>query len=858
MLALAWRLARGDGRRLLLLALCVAIGVAGRAFVGTITTQAELALAREARPLLGGDLEIASNDPLTAAHAATLAALLPNEWAATDTIGFVSMATSTSTSRLVEVRAVDADFPLLDPVPLLQALPGNDDLAEALLDVDGVVGMAVEASALSLFDVALGDELRLGHSRFQVRAVLGDDPSLTGSPFALGPRVVIPRGAVAATGLTGFGSRIRHARLIRLQDPLAADAVAHSLATAWDLGPTERGFGARGLGEHGLELRTAQQAQFGLRRVFDRLGDFLRLAALGSLLIAAVGVAALVAATVRARADELAVLATLGCPPRRAGRLLLIQVAAAALLGGALGALAGGLLAMVVIALLRGAFPLPITPGFAPGAVVFGWGVGAVVAVTAALLPLSGLRRMQPLAVLRGERTPLGGGWSLVPPIIVAVLLITAIAIWESRSWLVGPLFVLALVVGAGLARLLVGLVLALLARWKPRSPGLRLGLANLVRPGLGSASAATALAIATALLAGPLVHRASLRALLDGAQTGAVPALFVLDLQRDQLDIFRTIVRTETGSEPLGLSPVVTARYRGNARHVAVAHPPGNDREEQQDRFFRDREQRLSWRAEPGPDERLIAGRWARPRPEAEAATCDGEATLDADFAARLDAQIGDLLRFDVQGVSVTLKVVGLREVDFLGFKPNFFVLVDETVLVDAPQTWLAAIATSEAIPVTRAIIAALPTATVIDVGAVAERVRGIVERILQALTLVSLFALAAGTVVLGALAAAAARERRLDAALLRVLGADDARLRLVAGTEFAAQGLVAGSIGSLIGVGIIAVGLLAGDLRPVIPWLELAGLAAGIVVVTVTTGLLAVRRTWRVPPLSVLRSEG
>jgi len=401
-----------------------------------------------------------------------------------------------------------------------------------------------------------------------------------------------------------------------------------------------------------------------------------------------------------------------------------------------------------------------------------------------------------------------------------------------------------------------VGLALRGLGAWRPGPPAVRIGLANLARPGLGSASAATALALATALLAAPLVHRASLRALLDGAQQGEIPGLFVIDLQRDEVATFTAIVTEQTGAPPLGLSPVVTARYRGNSRLEANERPGGTSREAQQDRFFRDREQRLSWRAEPGPDERIISGRWAQPRGDGRDG--HGELTLDADFATRINARIGDRLRFDVQGTPIEAEVVGIREVDFLGFKPNFFILVDEQLLVDAPQTWIAAVATAKARDVTRALAQALPTATVIDVSAVAERVRRIVERILQALTAVSLFAVVAGAVVLASLASASARERRADAALLRVLRADDHRLRLAAGSEFAVQGIVAGIVGVIIGVGIIATGLLASDLRPVVPWRELAGLAAIIAAVTLITGLLAVRRTWREPPLAVLRADG
>jgi putative ABC transport system permease protein len=853
-LTLAWNLARADRRRLLLLAACVAIGIAARAFVGTITAQAEVALAREARPLLGGDIEIAANEVLDDAHRAELDRVLPVGSTTTATIGFTSMAASENATHLVEVRAIHDDFPLLDPVPFAASEAEITTLSEATATHQGLPGIAVEATALTTFSIALGDELRLGQRRFRVTAVLGDDPGLTGSPFTLGPRLVMHADAVAATGLTGFGSRTRHAVLVRLPNPLETATIAKQLAEAWKLPDTEMGFGARG-DDQRVQVRTAQQAQLGLRRIFERLGDFLRLAALGSLLVAAVGVAALVAATVRGRADELAVLATLGCPPRRSGRLLLVQITMVTTVAGAIGALAGGGLAQLVILAIRDAFPLPIQTGWSPAAMLSGWGIGITIALTAALFPLGTLRSLKPLAVLRGETPELRNGIRHLPTIIGALVIVTGIAAWEAHSWLTGPVFIAALVVGAIVARGLIAVVLAGIARWRIGPPALRLGLSNLNRPGLGSATAATAIAVSATLLAGPLVHRASLVALLDQVRGSGAPALFVIDIRPNELETFTTTVHDETGSDPVGLSPMITARYRGRVGEADDAPPKGSNREAQRARFFRNREQRLSWRAEPGPDEDLVTGRWAQPRPDSSDGK--GECTLDQDFARRLGVDVGDVLRFDVQGVPIELTVVGLRDVDFLGLKPNFFILTDIEVLAQAPHTWIAAVASDDPVATARSISAALPTVTAIDVSAIARQIRRVAENIFQALTVVAAFAIAAGAVVLGALASASARERRADAALLRVLGANNGRLRLAAGAEFASQGLAASVIGVTVGVGVAAVGLRIAHLSVVVVWSELLALVAIITLITVVVGLFAVRASWREPPLSVLRQE-
>ncbi len=874
---LAWQLARGDRRRLLLVCLCVAIGVAARAAVGTVTAQAEIALAREARPLLGGDIEIRSNNPLTAAQLDELQRQLPPGSATTTSLELVTLASAHASStgnsnlrsRMVEVRAIGPGYPLLPPVAFRDALPGVADLTAAVALHGDQAGLAIEASGLELFNIHLGDTVTLGQRPFTVRAVLGEDPALGGGLFALGPQVVIAFSAADSTGLTGFGSRVRHTQLVRLPDPLAADRIAQSVATTWQLDSTESGFGASGLGSTGLEVRTAAQAQFGLRRTFDRLGDFLRLAALGSLLIAAVGVSALVTATVRIRAEELAILITLGSTPQRAGRLLLTQLVGVTVLGGALGSMVGAGIAWITLAGLGQALPVPIQPGISPRALMDGWVIGTLIAIAAASLPLAGMRSLQPLAILRGESPRLRAGWRRWPLLAGTLALVTCIAAWESHSWVVGSLFIGGLVIGGIIvAGVVFGLMYGL-ARWRRGPPAVRLGLANLGRPQLGLAAATTALAISTALLAIPLIHRATLMGTLSGVQDRDIPNLFVIDLQVDQTERFQDFVQQHTGYPPIGLSPIVTARYRGNARLDAktdsTPHPPGpaallgkmkdtdTTREQQQDHFFRNREQRLSWRARPGPDEQLISGRWARPRSDGR-----GEATLDADFAARLHAEIGDILTFDVQGVAVELEVVGLRDIDFLGFQPNFFILVDTTILAEAPQTWIAAVRSSRPSAFIQNLANELPTVTVLDIGAIARQVKTLVSRITQALLAVSIFALAAGLVVLGALIAAAARERRADAALLRVLGADDRRLRLTALTEFAAQGILAGVLGPLLGIALTATALTDSSLPLVIPWLALLTLSITTMLLTIAVGLALVRRTWHEPPLVILRGEG
>ena len=65
-LRLAWRQARGGRRHLGAVFACVALGVGALVAVGTLGAGLQTTLAREAKALLGGDLELRAARPLPA------------------------------------------------------------------------------------------------------------------------------------------------------------------------------------------------------------------------------------------------------------------------------------------------------------------------------------------------------------------------------------------------------------------------------------------------------------------------------------------------------------------------------------------------------------------------------------------------------------------------------------------------------------------------------------------------------------------------------------------------------------------------------------------------------------------------
>ena len=117
--------------------------------------------------------------------------------------------------------------------------------------------------------------------------------------------------------------------------------------------------------------------------------------------------------------------------------------------------------------------------------------------------------------------------------------------------------------------------------------------------------------------------------------------------------------------------------------------------------------------------------------------------------------------------------------------------------------------------------------------------------------------FSLLAGIVVLVAAIDSTRSQRRIEAALLRTLGASNAQLRATVMSEFLLLGLISGVLAATFASGIgYALATRVFDLAYRFdPWLWLAGLTSGGLGVLIV-GLLGTRDILRTAPQEVLRS--
>lgn len=840
-LRFAWRSLLRDLRagELRVLALALVVAVASVTAVGFFTDRVGRAVERQAGDALAADLLASSGFPLPEGL----------EGRARDAglevathVSFPSVVIDADgESQLVAVKAVAGGYPLRgrltsatldapsEALPAPDAGPdGGPDGAGPGVPPPGTVWVAPQlASALAL---AQGETLELGAAALTVERVILFEPDGGQNFTDFAPRVLINAADLERAELLGRGSRARYALLL-----------------AGERGPLES-FRTTLREEYpdALRLQGVADGSPQMERALDRSRRFLGLASVVTVLLAGAAIALAVRHFAQRQADAGAVMRTLGASRAEvvawlAARLALVALGAS-VVGAAIGWAAQFALSGAVSAWFG--FELP-APGLAPPL------VGLLVAFVAlagfGLLPVVRAGRVNVMRVLKQDFGGVDGGSLLA--VVSGVL-----AAWAIVFLLSGDAVLSGIVVAGVVAMLLTFAVFgrALVAGVRRLAgPRFRLAVAGLERRAASSVVQLAAFGIGIMALLLISFVRVDLLAAWEREVPEDAPNVFVVNVAPEQVEGFAE--RLEGQGIDAELAPMVRARLVAHDGEPVLGDDPraAGERERRMAR----REYNLSYAAALPPSNEIVAGEWWGDR-----ADTASELSIDADWAEERGYAVGDTLAFDAAGVEVTGTITSLRRIDWESFDVNFFVLATPAMLDGLPSTYVTSLRTEEDfVTATTGWAREFPGIATIDIGAVIDRVKGLMERAALAIQFVFLFTLAAGLCVLLAAVQSSQRERVRETALLRALGASHAQVRTGTIAEFAILGAIAGALAALF-ASLIAWGVarevfeLPYAPSPAIWAIGIVGGAAGIAL----AGWLATRRVLETPPTVALRASG
>lgn len=841
-LRMAARETRSSWRRLLFFFICIAVGVGAIVALRSVIQSVRDVFGQEAKSLIAADVLISTSRDWTPEARQTIERRLAEAKieTRTDTVETPTMVrpadTGKAVTRMVELRAVQAAFPLYGTLEL-----DGQTYAHALLANRGVL---VRPELLTALNVAVGEQIVIGRVPFTIRGVIRNEPGRRIGDFSLGPRVLIDLADLPDTGLLAFGSRVRRVLQVRMPES-NIDALVTTLRSDFK--------------EEFVNTRSFRGTDDEIGEDFERAENYLSLVGLVIVILGGIAVSSVTRVFVLQKMRSIAVLKCLGATSAQIITIYMLQVMTLGFAGSILGVgLARVAIAALPYAVAGGeatSLLADVQYGVTFSAAAQGIGIGVLVSLLFSVVPLLQVRDVKPSLLLRDDAAKGRRDWTRAVAAVLVSAGLVALTAWQASSLQVG------LVVCAGFAVLAVALIGAgrLLVRaiaplaMAPSFP-LRHAVLHLSRPGNQTRVILLAVGLGAFFIVGVRSLQSSLLEEFSLQSAENSPDMFLMDVQKAQSEAMAAFLREPSrGAGPFRLIPVLRARVTG----VSGRETTLESFEDVRARGSLAREYTITYRSQLEANESIVEGQfWDSPSP-------DAEVSVERGIHERFQINVGDTVRFDILGRIITARVTSVREVDWRDSRNGGFMFVFRPgVLDDAPQTFIAPLKgpgdAQARVRFQHDLVEQFPNVSVIDFQEILVTIRDVMSKVTLAISVVGGLVLFSGALILVGAVAMTKFQRVYEAAVFKTLGANTRTIAKMLMFEYGVLGLLSGAVGSLGAVALTwGVSRFALD----IPWRLFVGEhVIGVVataVLVATIGVVSSLDVLRNKPLATLRAE-
>ena len=753
---MAWRESRTHRVKLALFLSAIIIGVAAQVSISSLRDNLTQSIDSQSKELLGADLEVRHTAPFDS----VLNSFLDSRFdESADMVRFASMVSDDSGfTRLSQIFASSSTYPFYGSI---KTQPLN--AFEEFQDGEGAL---IDQSVLDQFNLSIGDTLTIGLSSYSILGGMLSIPGQAQAGSFFGPRIFIPIEGLEETGLLQRGSRVEYLRYFTYRDNQEPEQIRAALDSLRNLSS----FGFDDVEERGL------------------------------------GIGSSMFVYIREKIPQIAILKCVGVKGRDAILIFLFQSFVMGVLGAVLGTALGVVIQQILPFLITDFLPVELQLFLSWPSILVGTAVGVLVTLLFAGLPLVDLTQISPLQTLRRSSITTSNILSRRRYAIMGLILI---GIWGYGFWMLESVkaaswFSLGVVVLSGVL-VLISLGLMKLTRIliRPLWPyAIRQGLSNLYRPQNQTTTLLLSFGLGITLISSLYLTQDLLLSALNFSTSEDIPNIAFYDIQADQNNGVNQVIN-ELGHESLQNVPIVTMRLEAIGNNTVTQILADTSLSAR--RWALQREYRSTYRDSLIDTEILSEGEFIG-QYELDMDNLSNDyvpITVSSDLMDDLAATIGDTLRWNVQGITLSSTIVGIRKVNWEEPQPNFFVVFPDGVLNYAPQFFATTVRTStraEALVLQQQIVNRYPNISALDIGLLIESFRDFLNQITFVIQFIGLFSILTGLIVLAGAAASSRFQRLKEAQLLRVLGAQKQIIKRILFIEFFAVG----GLSSLLGVGL------------------------------------------------------
>jgi len=830
---------------------CLVLGVTIMAAVNTLGSVVKNSLTNEAQSLLGGDMEI----QIKGVQATTKQVEFLQTYGQVSYVATLrSMMHFNDQSTLIELKAIDAQYPLIGELSFNESTNDNPLTAQAVFAGKGV---AIDPMLLSQLQMKLGDTVKIGSASFIIRATIKREPDRAVQIFNFGPRVMMSQASLDASGLVSTFSLVKHRyRVLTPKDILANDdyeqQVEHELEakfpkTSWRVG-------------------TGTDGNQSLERFLNQLIAFMNLSGLATFLIAGIGIGSSARTYLAKKSPIIAVLKVQGASRRLILQTYTLVIGSLAIIGGLAGVIIAAIVTLVLVPILAEVIPSisDETGLYLPASLLALW-YGVLIAYLFSIPALLSAVNIKPALLFRSKTTTLvfssskaSHGLSLV---LIILLCATLVYNASDRAMIAGTLGVICIAFGlfAVCTYFIKKLTLKIKGAsfLKQRAPWLKLALGNIHRPGSSTGTVVFAIGISLTVLIALTLTEANFQKRIQDIAESRAPTLFIIDIQPQQKAAIKTLLREFAKPDEITLSPMV----RGRITHLAGR--PVADVAVDEDISWAIRGDRgISYSKNPPENANIVAGEWWP-------ADYKGPPLLSVDerFIQGMDVAVGDTMTVKILGEDITATITNARKIDYSSFQLNFAMILAPgngapDSIEDFPHTSLATIYLDKDSNQEAQLIARLaqefPEVMAIRTQEVIDMVQTVMGHIATALRLTVAVSLLAGVLVLTSALSSTIQQRMYDIAILKVLGASQSDILKSCSAEWLLLALITSVIASIIGTcaAMLINARLGGQEFDFMPEIILITVAVCMLIIW-GIGYLGNRTLFNFRPASVLRNE-
>lgn len=666
--------------------------------------------------------------------------------------------------QMVNLQAVSSTYPLIDG--RMEKIARHTIWAEPRL--------------LTLLNIRLNDTVTIGNAKFRVAKKLTADLETLNTGWNIAPRVLMPLDEVAATGTVIPGSRVDY-RLLLVGQSAQLEQFKQWIKPR--LLPSQR-------------ILALQDQQNQLTQIIGNAGNYLELVLLVCLLISGVAIALSIKLYLQRHMSHVALWRCVGANRQQILGIFLWQLLIIASIAGILG-IAVGYCIQILFANLFNQFLQFSLPSASIAPILLGWFTSVFILFAFSYPVIQALPRISPLFLWRQETST--KSWSenisLVATLLITALVVAGFLHYSKVTVLfIGGLFLCILLIYG------LGLVLLKLLHWiLPRFEGVfRRGISQLVQ----NPKAVNLQFTGFTLIGVFLVTLSALQTyLLDKWQNSLpqrTPNYFAINIApQDLTDLQHFFTARHIAIS--GIYPMLRGRLiEKNSKPILSVIPPSAANNN-----ALHRELNLSWMWKFPTDNKVVEGEpWSK---EAEGKPL---VSIEKQLATDLQLHLGDTLTFQIGEKQQRAIITNLRTLDWSSFHPNFFMIFPPGLFKQFAATYITSFYLQpQQTNIINTLVQRFPNITVIDVANLLQQMQRLIDKIVQAMEYLFLFALAIGILIFIVSLQASMQERHRVNYLLRVLGASKKYIYSSALVEFVCLGLMVMITALVLSQGLIAV---------------------------------------------------